>query len=125
MYELPEYDWLYLERSAEAVVTRCLGELPELLREAASRVPVIYRKWHPDVEQGNWDAVELLGEYFSYEEDRVSEQNGPVALYLGAIQLFCDEEGVPYEDEVRITFLHELGHHFGWDEDDLHDRGLG
>jgi len=27
--------------------------------------------------------------------------------------------------ELHITLLHEIGHHLGWDEDDLHARGLG
>ncbi len=26
--------------------------------------------------------------------------------------------------ELRITLLHEIGHHLGWDEDDLAERGL-
>ena len=34
-----------------------------------------------------------------------------------------DDEEV-YE-EIRITLLHELGHHFGLDEDDLDDLGYG
>ncbi|MBM3862734.1 MAG: hypothetical protein FJ385_02100 [Verrucomicrobia bacterium] len=34
----------------------------------------------------------------------------------------CDERG--FRDEVVITYLHELGHYLGWDEDDLADRGL-
>lgn len=28
------------------------------------------------------------------------------------------------EEEIRITVLHEIGHHLGWDEDDLEERGL-
>lgn len=28
-------------------------------------------------------------------------------------------------EEIRITLLHELGHHFGLDEDDLDDLGYG
>lgn len=28
------------------------------------------------------------------------------------------------EDEIRITVLHEIGHHLGWDEDELAARGL-
>jgi predicted Zn-dependent protease with MMP-like domain len=28
-------------------------------------------------------------------------------------------------EQLRITLLHELGHHLGWDEDDLAERGLG
>ncbi|NNE43256.1 MAG: hypothetical protein HKN12_03535 [Gemmatimonadetes bacterium] len=27
-------------------------------------------------------------------------------------------------EEIRITVLHEIGHHLGWDEDDLEERGL-
>ncbi len=27
-------------------------------------------------------------------------------------------------EELRITLLHEIGHHLGWDEDDLTQRGL-
>jgi predicted Zn-dependent protease with MMP-like domain len=28
------------------------------------------------------------------------------------------------EEEIRITVLHEIGHHLGWDEEDLEKRGL-
>jgi predicted Zn-dependent protease with MMP-like domain len=28
------------------------------------------------------------------------------------------------EEEIRITVLHEIGHHFGWDEEQLAQRGL-
>jgi predicted Zn-dependent protease with MMP-like domain len=87
-------------------------------------MPVVYRNWHPDASEGDEEAVELLGEYLSYEDDRLGEQNGPIVLYLGAIQLYCEEEGVSFNDEVRVTYLHELGHHFGWDEDELAKRGL-
>ena len=34
------------------------------------------------------------------------------------------DEDADFEDEVRLTYLHELGHHFGWDEGDLEERGL-
>ena len=29
-----------------------------------------------------------------------------------------------YREEVRITYLHELGHYLGWDEDEVAERGL-
>lgn len=28
------------------------------------------------------------------------------------------------EKEIRVTVLHEIGHHLGWDEEDLEERGL-
>ena len=34
----------------------------------------------------------------------------------------ADEE--IYRDEVRLTYLHELGHYLGWDEDEIAERGL-
>ncbi len=33
----------------------------------------------------------------------------------------CDDESLA--EEIRITLLHEIGHHFGLDEDDLADLG--
>jgi len=124
MYTIPEYDWRKLERMATEVVEESVRELPVALSSLAAKVSVIYRKWHPDALAGDLDALELLGEYLSFEEDRLSEQNGPIVLYLGAIQLFCEEEAASFEEETRVTYLHELGHHFGWDEDDLAERGL-
>ena len=29
-----------------------------------------------------------------------------------------------FREEVRLTYLHELGHYLGWDEDELTARGL-
>jgi predicted Zn-dependent protease with MMP-like domain len=36
----------------------------------------------------------------------------------------CEAEESAYLEEVRITFLHELGHYIGFGEEDLFDRGL-
>lgn len=125
LLRLPEHDWARLERQAIEIVENCIQSLPVALSSLAAKVSVIYRKWHPDALAGDLDALELLGEYLSFEEDRLSEQNGPIVLYLGAIQLFCEEECVSFKEETRVTYLHELGHHFGWDEDELAERGLG
>ena len=125
MSSLPVYDWARLEREAVALVDSSIESLPAELKALAARVPVVYRNWHPDALEGDPEAAELLGEYLSYEEDRLGEQNGPIVLYMGAIQLFCEEERIAFSEEVRVTYLHELGHHFGWDEDELEERGLG
>ena len=48
----------------------------------------------------------------------------------GIISLACGREGFEADhadeeiyEEVRITLLHEIGHHFGLDEDDLDELG--
>ncbi len=70
------------------------------------------------------DDPEILGIYGHFVPGEVSEANGPIILYLLTIEDYCREEGVDFDAEVRLTYLHELGHHFGWDEDDLAERGL-
>lgn len=43
----------------------------------------------------------------------------------GGWDQWTDDEGKPWggeervKDEIRVTLLHEIGHHFGLDEDDL------
>jgi len=34
-----------------------------------------------------------------------------IILYLATIADFCAEEGEDFASEVRLTYLHELGHH--------------
>jgi predicted Zn-dependent protease with MMP-like domain len=105
--------WDRLESAARRVVT----ELPAEIREAARAVPCLFQEW-------NEEDPDLLGLYADFSPGEMSEANGPIILYLAAIEDFCLDEGADFEDEVRLTFLHELGHHFGWDEGDLDERGL-
>ena len=37
---------------------------------------------------------------------------------------FPERISVVYRQEVRTTYLHELGHYLGWDETDMEDHGL-
>jgi len=116
----PEFDWKQLEKRAERVLSESLRTLPKELKPLASEVPVVVQRWAP----GDEEAIDLLGEYIAYEAQSLGEGNGAIALYLGAIALYCEEESGDFEEEVRRTYLHELGHHLGWDEDDLAVRDL-
>ncbi len=47
----------------------------------------------------------------------------PIVEFAGGwAQLHADEE---IYEEIRVTLLHEIGHHFGLDEDDLDELGFG
>jgi predicted Zn-dependent protease with MMP-like domain len=58
---------------------------------------------------------------------------GPENIHIfreGIVNLATDDQGWRAEhaeediyEEIRITLLHEIGHHFGLDEDDLEDLG--
>jgi predicted Zn-dependent protease with MMP-like domain len=47
-----------------------------------------------------------------------------IVLYLENLWDYAEEDRAIFRDEVRLTYLHELGHYFGWDEDELTARGL-
>lgn len=73
----------------------------------------------------------------SLEGDELGLFEGPCALdeehgdELPRIRLFLvnlwnwvEEDEDDFRDEIGTTFLHELGHYLGWDEDDVAERGL-
>ena len=105
------------QERAERVVAETLAELPPEIQAEARGVPCLFQEW-------NEDDSELLGIYSDFAPGEVSEANGPIILYLAAIEDYCLDEGGDFEDEVRLTYLHELGHHFGWGEGELEERGL-
>lgn len=109
--------WEKLFERADRVVKATIASLPEAVRAEARRVPCILEKWPPE-------GTDFLGLCASFEPDMVSGAPGPIFLYVGAIHLECLDYDLDFGDEVRVTYLHELGHHLGLDEEDLDDRGL-
>ena len=47
-----------------------------------------------------------------------------ILIFKANIESVCDTRRQVVE-QVRTTVLHEVGHHFGMDEDDLEDLGYG
>ena len=45
-------------------------------------------------------------------------------LFLENLWEFTGTDESAFLEEIRITYLHELGHYFGFDEDDLQERNL-
>jgi predicted Zn-dependent protease with MMP-like domain len=100
-------------------IREVIGTLPAEVRAEAERVPFILEKWPPPDEP-----QDQLGLYLGFEEAVVSETAGPIMIYIGPHYEMCEEEEIDFEEEVRRTYLHELGHHLGLDEDGLEERGL-
>jgi predicted Zn-dependent protease with MMP-like domain len=44
-----------------------------------------------------------------------------ITLYKKAIEAECKESGTQIKKEIRDTICHEIAHHFGIDDDRLHD----
>lgn len=116
------------EAAARRVVGREIDALPPELAPHARRVAVLLRdasteEDHPDVPAG-----ELLGLFsgLSYGEGEPQTPDDVPRITLFLETLWEEAGGDPetFEREVRTTYLHELGHYFGWDEDDLAQRRL-
>jgi predicted Zn-dependent protease with MMP-like domain len=110
--------WEKLKAHAQGVVEKTIAELPTDILAEARKVPVLF-------EPENAEDPDLLGIYCEFAAGEVSPANGPIVLYLATIDDYCADEGEDFASEVRVTYLHELGHHLGWDEGDLEARGLG
>ncbi len=102
-------------------------KLPDKLREAALSIPTTYE---PKPNAGfREDGIEpdtlglFLGESMA---DPPSSHPQPTQIILFLVNLweFAGTNEATFRDEVRITYLHELGHYFGFDEDDLEERNL-
>ena len=112
---------------ARRIVVQTLHELPAALREAARQVPVCFED-QPDsalVEDGL--DPEILGLFVGVPRHEHANEPGPppqIILYLENILQECEDAGTGFAEEVHRTYLHELGHYLGLDEDALADRDL-
>jgi len=120
-------NWERLLDLARSEVARTLAGLPPDLRERAKALPVTYERVPgAAVLQDGEEANELLGLFVGGEF--ATEEHVPlpaqIILYLENIWEMVEGDEEDFCDEVRITFVHELGHYLGLDEDDLDERGL-
>ena len=114
------------------LVEETLDTLPAKFRELARNVVVVVEDYPPPDDEGVVDE-ELMGIFDGVPttEKSVWDTAPPdrVILYQRNIEAYAAdaaaEEKRPVEDvvreEVRLTVLHELGHFFGMDEDQLED----
>ena len=114
------------------LVEQALQELPEPFASFLEEVPVEIRD-RPTPKQlkglGLTDDELLLGLYHGRPRtERSVEDSGrmPDVIYIFQedIQLVSRNE-TDLIRQVRTTVLHEIGHHFGMDEEDLDDVGYG
>jgi predicted Zn-dependent protease with MMP-like domain len=119
-------DWEKLCAVAAAEVEKTLAALPKPLRERAEKLPVTFER-QPNVDlQADGIEADTLGLFTGPEF--ADEENVPmppqIILFLENIWDVAETDEKLFREEVRTTFLHELGHYLGLDEDDLTERGL-
>jgi predicted Zn-dependent protease with MMP-like domain len=106
--------------SFEEHVERALASLPPDLRAAMSNVEIV-------VEDENPEDPDLFGLYLGIPLTERHEYAGvlpdKIAIYRVPLEEEFGDDPDLLVDEIRITVLHEIAHHFGIDEDRLGELG--
>lgn len=113
---------------AAPVVESTRRKLPAPLHALAAAIPVHYEALPGQdlLDEGFEDDILGLFTGSAHGMELREDQPMPAQIILFLENLWDFAEGARdvFCDEVRITYLHELGHYFGWDEDDLAEREL-
>ncbi|HWM73908.1 MAG TPA: metallopeptidase family protein [Nocardioides sp.] len=105
----------------EALVNEALDGIPDELADLVRNVVVLVEPEAPADDPhllGLYDGVALTERY----GDMLPELPDRIFIYRGPLLDMCATEEELIE-EVRITVVHEVAHHFGIDDARLHDLG--
>ncbi|MGZ3406772.1 MAG: metallopeptidase family protein [Polyangia bacterium] len=124
----PPLPWAVSEERMEELVEAALAELPERAQKLLENVPVMVE--HTPSEEVVADGFDPrgLGLFAGVPFPEQSALSGPphleaVFLYQRNIERVA-RSTAEVEAEIRTTLLHETGHFFGLDEEDLAELGL-
>jgi len=104
----------------EALVIAELDALPDEMVDGIENVAFVCED-APD------DGADILGEYQGValtERDRYGFGELPdrIVIFREPLLRMCDDLA-QLRDEVHITLVHEIGHYYGIDDDELHRLG--
>lgn len=120
----------------DAILEEYIASLPNYVRTMLEEVPVLVED-EPSVQvQKDMNAYvpgepsDLCGMHYGIPITEQSHQASfPLApvimIFRGPIIRLAEAEQDDLRDQIRITLLHEIGHHFGMDEDELEEIGYG
>jgi predicted Zn-dependent protease with MMP-like domain len=112
-------DWEDLAQRQVADVQRAL---PEPIRARAMEVPVFFSR----AKEGQGNACLGVFQGYSLREGLPAQPDElpRITLFIETLAQATNYERTRFLHEVRITYLHELGHYFGWDEGQVTRAGL-
>ena len=105
----------------DALVDRALDDIPDELASLVRNVVVLVEDEAPEDDPGLlglYDGIALTERW----GEPMMELPDRIFIFRGPLLDMCDSEEQLVE-EVRITVVHEIAHHFGIDDARLHDLG--
>jgi len=125
---MTEAEWEEMCAAANAEVREIVASLPAPLRAPAAALPVTLERTPSAVQIEDGIEPDTLGLFIGPEYADQETTSFPVPpqiiLFVENIWELAEGDEKWFREEVRTTFMHELGHYLGLDEDDLYDRGL-
>jgi predicted Zn-dependent protease with MMP-like domain len=117
-----------LTQIAADTVGAAQRQLPPDIRALARGVTVHYEQAPDDDVIAEGFEPDILGLFTGspYGTELSHDNPAPpqILLYIKSLWDFAEGDLDIFRDEVRLTYLHELGHYLGWGEDELTARGL-
>ena len=109
------------------IARAALAEIPNELRRHVGAVAILVEEFPDDdteEEMGLDSPFDLLGLYQGVSLDRKSVSDAPddldrIFLYRRPLLDYWCETGESLDAIVRNTLIHEIGHHFGFSDDDM------
>ncbi|MGA9453706.1 MAG: metallopeptidase family protein [Verrucomicrobiia bacterium] len=121
-----DVNWKKLRALALSEIEATVAVLPKPLRERAEKLPVTFEHVPNAGLQADGIEADTLGLFTGAEF--AEEGNVPlppqIILFLENLWDFAEGDEEIFREEVHTTYLHELGHYLGLDEDELTERGL-
>lgn len=112
-------------RRFEQLVSEALDDLPEELLDGSDNVVVIVEDTPTREQRAELAGDDLFGLYEGVAlTERIDAPFLPdkITLFRLPLAAACADEDELYA-EIRVTLVHEFAHHFGIDDDRLHELG--
>lgn len=114
---------------AAATVAATQRQLPREIKPLALALPVSYEPAPGAALLADGCESDLLGLFVGpahaeAQSPDFADVPPQILLFLENLWNYTEHDVEFFREEVRLTYLHELGHYLGWDEDDLARRGL-
>jgi predicted Zn-dependent protease with MMP-like domain len=110
---------------AEREIAAARAELPAEIRAGLERVALVLEEFPSPEHLASGVEADQLGLFDGPDaRDAGSPFVPTITIWLGNLWEMCGADEADYREEVRVTFLHEIGHYIGFGEADLGDRGL-
>lgn len=108
---------------ASSEVAQLLNVLPAEVAGKAGNCTVSYEA-KPDEDEDLEEGILGLFEGASLIDEPGPDAMPRIRIFVSNLWEYTEGDEQDFLDEVGTTFLHELGHYLGWDEDEISARGL-